>query len=162
MNGEFLSNISRLESYFFNNSSDVKCNKWGWGTTYNSNFSEDLIRTGTIAAKRHTIEIIRNVNFDKNLEILTSLIGFAKKKNIKVIFITCPAYKSYAENLEQKQLNNTIEAIARLTSINKNSVYYNFLNDNSFFKEDFFDADHLNEKGAKKLTLLVDSLIQKE
>lgn len=162
LSGKFSSNMLRLKSNYFNKISEVTCNKLGWGTSFTSSLSRDLIETGKTAAKRHTKEITRNVNFDKNIKILISLIDFANKKNIKVIFITCPAYKSYVENLEQKQLNNTIETITKLTSKNSNSVYYNFLNNNSFYKEDYFDADHLNEKGAKKLTLLVDSLIHKE
>jgi hypothetical protein len=39
-------------------------------------------------------------------------------------------------------------------------MYYNFLNDPSFQAEDFYDADHLDEKGAKKFTLLLDSVIK--
>jgi hypothetical protein len=40
-----------------------------------------------------------------------------------------------------------------------NVTYQNFLLDSSFSAIDFFDADHLNEIGAKKLTSKLDTLI---
>ena len=40
-----------------------------------------------------------------------------------------------------------------------NVTYQNFLLDSSFSAIDFYDADHLDEIGAKKLTSKIDSLI---
>jgi hypothetical protein len=37
--------------------------------------------------------------------------------------------------------------------------YLNLLTDKAFDEKDFYDADHLNEIGAKKFTLKIDSLI---
>jgi hypothetical protein len=45
---------------------------------------------------------------------------------------------------------------------NENVYYYNFLDDNDFVEDDFFDADHLNELGAMKFTKKVDSAIKNE
>jgi len=161
LNGPFKTNFGRLKSHFYKNSTDITCNKLGWGKNYNSKDPQDLIQTGKAASKRHTIENNDNLCFDNNIKTINSIIKFAKNNKVKLIFFTSPAYKTYSENLEQKQLNNTINAISQKANKNLNIFYYNLLNDETFTAEDFYDADHLNEKGAMKLTLKIDSLIIK-
>ncbi len=159
-NGKLPSNISRAKSYLFNGKSDITCNKFGFGTTYNSKDSKDLIETGKTASKRHTKELENNqTTFSKNIKTINSIIEFANSRNIKIIFITCPAYSSYRENLNPIQLDNSVNIIKRLSAKNTNTDYYNFLTDKTFIADDYYDADHLNEIGAKKLTLKIDSII---
>lgn len=160
LNGQLKTNLDRLKSHYLNNSTDVTCNKLGWGISYSSKNGKDLIETGKTAAKRHTKDINENPFFEENINTVNELIEFAKKSKVKIIFLTCPAYKTYADNLEQKQLNNTINIISQIADKNSNTIYFNLLNDKTFNAEDFYDADHLNEKGAKKLTIKIDSLIR--
>lgn len=158
-NGKFGDNISRLKKNIFKNKSDITCNKYGFGTTYNSKFNKNLIETGKESAERHTIELNNNQWFSKNTATINSIIAFSKLHNYKILFITCPAYKSYVKNLNQKQLTTTLATIRELTLKNKNTIYYNLLTDASFTEVDFYDADHLNVIGAKKLTQKIDSLL---
>lgn len=159
-NGRLPSNISRVKSYLFNGKSDVTCDKFGFGTTYNSKDSKDLIETGKVASKRHTVELEKNQPiFSKNIQTINSIIEFANNNNLKIIFITCPAYSSYRENLNPIQLENSVNIIKQLSAKNTNTSYYNFLTDKTFITDDYYDADHLNEIGAKKLTLKIDSII---
>ena len=159
-NGKLQNNISRAKSFFFNEKSDITCNEFGFGTTYNSKYSKDLIETGKTASKRHTIELENNqITFSKNIQTINSIIEFANSRNIKIIFVTCPAYSSYRVNLNPIQLYNSVNIIKKLSEQNTNTVYYNFLTDKAFISDDYYDADHLNEIGAKKLTLKIDSII---
>lgn len=162
LNTDFGDNLTRIKNYTFKNISDLNSNVLGWGTTYNSTINVNLIKTGKTAAKRHTFEMKNNLCFPKNIETINSLIEFAEKRDVKIIFITCPAYKTYVNDLEPNQLNNTIKTINQLTLKNSNCQYYNLLTDKLFIESDFFDADHLNELGAKKLTLKIDSIINKD
>jgi hypothetical protein len=160
LNGKLHKKISRISSYILDNKIDITCNKLGFGTIYNSKNSKDLLQTGKVAARKHAKEIEKNKNiFSKNIITINSLIELAKRRNIKIIFITCPAYSTYTDNLNTDQLNNTVNTIQQLCSKNTNTSYHNFLTDKSFVAGDYFDADHLNEIGAKKLTLKIDSLI---
>lgn len=159
-NGKLPSNISRAKSYLFKGKSDITCNKFGFGTNYNSKDSKDLIETGKTASKRHSIELENNqTTFSKNIQTINSIIEFANSHNLKIIFITCPAYSSYRENLNPIQLDNSVNIIKKLSAENKNTAYYNFFTDKTFIANDYYDADHLNEIGAKKLTLKIDSII---
>jgi len=152
-------NINRIQAYYLDHSSDITSSNLGWGTTYNSKENQDLIKTGKASAERHTVEIPDDEVLNDNVETLHSMIDFAKKHHIRLVFISCPAFKTYTQHLKPYQLNNTINIIRKLVSKNHNTAYYNLMNDPSFVSEDFYDADHLNEKGAKKLTLKIDSLV---
>ena len=97
--------------------------------------------------------------FEENKNILNRLVRFASKGNIKVIFYTSPAYQTYVSNLNSDQLRLTIKTINEFVNENSNCSYYNFLNDTSFSANDFRDADHLNDHGAKKLSLKLEDII---
>ena len=150
-------NLSRLYSYYFHKKSNITCSDLGWGTNYNSSNKKDLTETGKSAAKRHTKKDEKY--YTENLNILTSIIEFAKKRNIKILLVTFPAYHTYTENLNHYQLNRTINTIYQLNKTYSNISYYNLLYDTTYTETDFYDADHLNEIGAKKFTKALDSLI---
>lgn len=161
--GEFVYNsCGRLIKHKLNHESSINCTKFGWGTKNNSKNKNDLTETGKSSAIRHTCKIINNQWVLKNTETIKSFIEFGKQNKTKIIFVTCPAYKSYVENINKNQLNSTINIITQITKNNLNSVYYNFLEDKSFKSGDFYDADHLNEIGARKLTLRIGDIINSE
>ena len=156
--GKFLNNIKRLKNSLLHRGSDITCNSLGWGNTYHSTDSQDLFETGITAAKRHTM-IKDDMIFSKNIEAIKNILYFSKQNEIKILFVTTPAYKTYVENLDKSQLNHMISTISGIVSKHSNAKYYNLLNDKKFKDSDFYDADHLNERGAKRFTLLMDSLI---
>jgi hypothetical protein len=158
LNYKFANNLKRLYAYYFNGTSDINCTDLGWGTNYNSKNDKNLIETGMIAAKRHTIK--SDLLLNENLDILKSIIRLAGEKNVKVVLFSFPAYRSYVENLDTNQLNRTITSLSMLANAYPNTRYYNLLNDKSFGEMDFFDADHLNEIGAKKLSLKINDIIK--
>lgn len=155
MNGILGTQFYRLYSYYIRKIDEVNCTDLGWGK---ANFSNDLNKTGIDAAKRHA-EFDDYKYFKEMTSILDSIASFAKSNNTKLIMITTPTYKSYRENLKKSQLDSTINAIRKIVSKNENCYYLNFFEDSSFYETDFRDGDHLNAKGAKKLTLRIDSIL---
>jgi len=155
---KFKFNLWRLNEFYYKGSSDFNCTNLGFGTDYNSKCNLDLILTGRSAAARHKAK--NDFWVAKNIEVLKTIIRFAKEKNINLILYTSPAYKTYVRHLDTLQLNNTINVINGLTLSSSNVSYYNLLNNPSFTKIDFYDADHLNEIGAKKMTFILDSVIK--
>lgn len=86
--------------------------------------------------------------------------SLCREKNIKLILITTPAMPSYYKNLKQDQMDCNSTTIKNLKLKYKNVFYYDFLNDKRFKSDDFFNADHLSDKGDMKFTLLLqDSII---
>jgi hypothetical protein len=157
LNGKWSENSFRVYKYLWKKKSEISCNQRGWGTNYNSKNKQDLFVTAKAAAKRHAKKSISF--FDENVKIVDEIISIAKSKNVKVIFYTCPAYKTYVSQLNQEQLQKTILTIKGIQNLNTNVLYYNFLNDAKFTAKDFYDADHLNEIGAEKFSKKIDSII---
>lgn len=150
-------NILRLYRYYYRHQDNVTCSQLGWGKAYQSQYAHDLIKSAKIAAQRHRAS--SDKHFNENVAMLKSILDFAKSRQIKVLLFTSPAYKTYSSLLDPIQLNTTITAVTRLSGQYSNAIYINFLTDSSFTKRDFFDADHLDELGAKKFSIKLDSII---
>jgi len=166
LSNKFSINLRRLYEYYFQNKSEITGSKLGWGTTFKSENAVDLQESGKIAAQRHTFSNIFSEKtvkiFEENLKILNSFSAFCNQRKIKLIFLAPPAYYTYRENLNAEQLNKTVETMNDFVRNHPNTYYFNWMDDPDFVAKDFFDANHLNEIGAeklsKKLTREIDSL----
>ena len=132
------------------------CNDLGRGTTYKlENRAEDWEDSGVVAAKRHTKAKIDTVILEKNKMLIEDVINKCTQKNVFVVILTTPTYHTYRENLNQEQLDLTTECCKRFEERYNNVCYLNLLADDRFQPDDFFDADHLNEYGAEKLSRIL-------
>ncbi len=156
-------NIKRLINYYISGESNISCTASGYGKINNFAETVGLIETGKIAAKRHTKNNIyskANVKiFNQNILILNSILDLCKERNIKVILFTPPAFHSYIKSLNNEQLNITVKTTKEICSKYNNCIYKNLLNDENFTELDFYDADHLSERGAEKLSRLINHKI---
>lgn len=157
LNNKLLLDMVRIKSAYLNHEHAVLCSRLGWGTDYLSRKKKDLLKTGKLAAKRHFV--IKEGYFNENVKVLRSIIEYANKNNVKVLLYTSPAYKTYVQNLNPEQLNSTINMLYTISKKYDNVFYINLLNNGSFKAGDFYDADHLDDLGAKKLTYKIDSLL---
>ena len=158
LNGKFSSNFLRLK-YYLTGKSDISCNNLGYGINYHSSQAQDLIITGRDAAIRHTETTEAQTGENENIQAISHLIEASRKNNFKLLFITTPAYKSYTSSINKKQLDNSLSFIQNIVVNNSNVKFYNFLNDSSFIEKDFYDGDHLNEIGSKKLTTKINYIL---
>jgi len=157
-------NIKRIISYYVFGESTISCTDLGWGTICNSKNARDLAESGKTASKRHTVDINSDKYqqiFQENIFILESIIQWSNKNNIKIMLFTPPAFETYRQNLNQEQLKITINTTSDICSKYDNCIYDNLLSDTNFVATDFFDADHLSDIGAKKLSILINNRINK-
>ena len=157
-------NIKRIISYYVFGESTISCTDLGWGTICNSKNARDLAESGKTASKRHTVDINSDKYqqiFQENIFILESIIQWSNKNNIKIMLFTLPAFETYRQNLNQEQLKITINTTSDICSKYDNCIYDNLLSDTNFVATDFFDADHLSDIGAKKLSILINNRINK-
>lgn len=146
-------NVKKVVKHYALNKSFITSSDLGWGNNFNS--KNKKTPRGKYTAEKHTVK-----NFDlyaANLKSLNGIITLCKKNNINIIFITTPTHKSYYQNLNKIQLEKTTKTISELLKNNSNCKYLNLLDSNKFSNEDFYDADHLNEIGAKKLSLFLNN-----
>lgn len=155
LNNDIKLNVKKTIKHYFLNKSFITSSNLGWGTNFNS--KNKIAFNGDYTAKKHTV---KNFNlFNDNLNTLNEIITLCRKNKTSVLFITLPTHKSYYENLNVIQLEKTTKAINNLIRKNSNCKYLNLLKSNNFTNEDFYDADHLNEIGAKKLSIFTNNLI---
>jgi len=152
-------NLAHLYSYYLKGENDISCSNLGWGSSYKAINHKDLIKSGETAAARHTAK--DNLQYSTNLRLLDEIIAFAEQKHINILLFTSPAYKSYVSHLSKNQLNTTLSTIQKLNGAHRAIKYYNLLQDSAFHAQDFYDGDHLNEIGAKKLSLKMNVLLNK-
>jgi hypothetical protein len=156
LSSNFKINLKRLYKTYIEDVPVSYCTTLGWAANYNtSSNTVDLNTSGMSRAKYHTA--ISDANFfNENITMLSSIIEFAKRNNIKVLLFTSPCYKAYVANLKKEQLSRTIAEIEKLKCNFSNVSYINLLSDTSFLENDFFDANHVNHNGARKLTNKID------
>jgi hypothetical protein len=110
--------------------------------------------TGRDLAKFHH-SLIRMKNLNSNLRYLKELLTELRKRNIRVCFVTTPAYKTYSSHLDPFILRANQNIIRRLGG-EFNAEYFNYFSDPRFLKSDFSDNDHLNTEGAEKFSRILD------
>ena len=150
-------NIDRLYSYYYQSKTNISCNDLGWGTGFKSTAQKDLYETGKDAAFRHTID--NDIIFKENCLILNSIIRYCGRQNIKVLLFTPPAFHTYYDLINKNQLNKTTSYSDYCQKNNHHVKYINLFTSHEFVESDFYDGDHLNEIGAKKLSQKINLLI---
>ncbi|MES1219658.1 MAG: hypothetical protein ABUT20_29430 [Bacteroidota bacterium] len=153
----FSVNRNKLISYYFKNKNSVTITNLGFGSDYTSGSRRDLNATALEAEILHTIKDYRD--FPDEKKSLEEIVLTCQKRNIRVILFTPPAYSGYVSKIDSVQLKKTFSTCNYFIENYKNVRYFNFLTDSSFLDSDYFDAVHLNEIGAKKMSLIMDSVI---
>ncbi len=82
------------------------------------------------------------------------------KNNVEPILYTTPTFTNYNTYLDSSILNQNYKDILGL--LNKYNIsYLNFMDHPIFEKDDYYNADHLNKKGALKFSKMLNDTISK-
>ncbi len=153
-----LKNSWRTIKTYFKNKTLVECDENGWGTTYLAeNNHQNLEELSKIITKKHEDN---SMDFDKNINGITSMIKKCKDLDIKVLLVTMPVHQSYSEKINNEKAQAIFEVAEKLAYENSNTSYLNLFYNKTFSDEDFFDPDHLNDKGAQKCSKMVNFFIK--
>lgn len=152
-------NLYRIMNYYVLGKSPLLAEENGWRKRpANSMSDKEMDESGKERAKLHTIDDPEC--FAENVRLLREMIEYCGNRNIHVILVTFPAYYTYTERMNEKQAEATFSIAQGMAEQYDFVDYLDYLHDSSFTKEDFFDADHLNESGAKKLSLKLNVFIE--
>ena len=104
------------------------------------------------AVERHTAKDWKYIDY--NYALISKMVEQCKSHNIQLVLITTPCWHTYYENLNQIQLSKMYELTNRIT--NKYNIrYFDYLKDDRFEADDFFDCDHLSDVGAIKFSQIL-------
>ncbi len=108
---------------------------------------------------KHTAVSDYNLNFNKAK--LNAIINYCLANKIKVILLSAPMYSTYIHNEVAEKNVRKQQYIDSLKTAAPAVDYFNYEKDPRFVVRDFKNDDHLNSDGAKKYTLIIDSLVNK-
>lgn len=136
------------------------CTLLGFGTAYKAENKQQITETSINEALERNTILNKDGNLDTtylkvNTEALDNIISLCKQKNIRLIIVTAPVVKEYAEKLNVQQSNLFYRIIRQKVAENSNVEFYDYLKDPRFSADDFFDCDHLTNIGAKKFSEII-------
>ena len=140
-------------------SENLQCTELGMGTAYDIKNKTNNWNDAEAAIERHTVKDYSKL--EDNRGFLNKIIALCKDKDINVILITTPTWHTYYNGLNKVQLAKMHEVIDKLLRNNEHVKYYDFLTDDRFVEDDFYDCDHLSNIGANKFSEILNSLIEK-
>lgn len=142
--------VGKLKSYLLNQNR-ILCDSLGRGTQYTLDTKErewETISTiNTVAI--HTAKDWSHIS--SNMEDLKKIISFCKSRSISLVLLTTPTWHAYYDRLDNKQLEKMYNLILEIQATD-DLPYYDYLKDPRFVADDFYNSDHLSDKGAKKFT----------
>ncbi|WP_299220128.1 hypothetical protein [uncultured Aquimarina sp.] len=155
MTRRFDNSVSLIHKYL-EKGTIIGCDANGWGTYYENTSGELLDIESKATAERHEDFLL---NFEENIIRLQSIIAYCKKINCNVYLVDMPVYKGYLELLDSNKLEKITSSCNDLATNNNNVMYIDLRQDSRLEKSDLYDPDHLNHKGAKKYTKIINAII---
>lgn len=144
--------LSKLHS-IFKKKPEITCDSDGFGINLPYERRKTNMDTlGKKLAELNTAPDFSQVEIQK--EKLAEIIKYCKRRGVRLVFITPPAWRSYRENYDPRQyalMKHLADSISKAENID----YFDFLSDGRFKEEDFFDPVHLNERGARKFSRIL-------
>ena len=135
----------------------ITCDSAGYGLQDESNIVDDKEGIAQLIAKKHEDN---SMDFLNNIERLKRIISKCDSKNVKVILVEMPVYKTYYDLLNPIKKEKIISTCNLLTEENDNVYYLKLSQHPDFLSTDLRDADHLTNEGAKKCSVVIDSFIE--
>jgi len=150
--------VDRTRTYYTQGDSLLECRKDGF---YGLEFHRDLEVNGLESATFHEMFYFDELRAT-NLGYLNDIIEMCKQKGVNLHFVSTPMWPSYMQHLDRSRYTYMTEVMDSISRTNHLS-YWDLTEDSTFEEKDFYDANHLSEEGALKLTnRLKDWILHKE
>ena len=158
----FSADRQELVPYWLGKNQSYQINEAGFGTAFSfENRNRNIEKTGVNRAKMYTMPN-PDLRKEEMKDILENMIRLCESRNIRVVLTITPTHQSYRKNLNQHQLNLMYSLLNSVRQHHKNILVYDAFSDPDFITDDFFDADHLNDVGAKKFTEKLNLFLEKD
>jgi len=118
----------------------------------------NALRNAALGTLRLHHGMMRAETFEANVHRLDALIGDLRRDGIEVLLVTLPVTRYYTAGMRPETYGR-MQASLRKLSRAHGVAYHNFMGDPRFEDADFADGDHLNSRGADKLTRFLKDLL---
>ncbi len=118
----------------------------------------NALRNAALGTLRLHHGMMRAETFETNVHRLDALIGDLQRDGIQVLLVTLPVTRYYAAGMRPEPYERMQTAMQKLSATH-GVAYHNFMSDPRFEDADFADGDHLNSRGAAKMTRYLKDLL---
>lgn len=124
---------------------------------YYKTLTESDKKEGESTALRHTMKNYPDT-IKENKNYFEKILNLCKVKRVQPIILVFPTTKYYYSHLTEEFENNFLEIIKEMQQKYK-FLFLNLIKSPNYNDDDFWDASHLNYKGAKKITNKINEVI---
>lgn len=150
--------LRKWSKYYISHKETVLCDSLGFDHSYSIDrrghwWREDIpgIVSHQCSWKKHDKD---GKIYAQNIQYMHQIAQLCQQRGIKLILVTPPVHPEYFRLMDKKQFNQLKQSIQQLTQQWDNTLSLEYINNNRFTDEDFYDGNHLNSDiGAKKFTL---------
>lgn len=131
----------------------------GWYPVPAEHFPADLSdEAARVPLARHH-GMMHAKNEPANVASLEHLLSLLRQRNVEVVLVTLPVWRSYADGMKPEVWARTQATLERLTQ-KYGARYLSFLREPRLEAEDFHDPDHLNARGAVRFTQMLNVVLE--
>lgn len=147
--------LKRLKSYYIHHRNEIQVDTLGFGNRYGIGQRDPEWQTLCAqVAGRHTAGDLAS-HKKANEFYLRKLLKLCNERGVSVILVHLPMYEGYRNLLDKKQLIEMKGITCGISQEFPDVQVLDLFTDSRFGEEDFFDPDHLNTDGARKLTRIL-------
>ena len=125
----------------------------GWGTEFTIENRDEAWDNGEERATEQTYHDPRL--FQLNQGFLREILDFCRAHHVQVILLNTPTTASFRQHEDPRQVRMNQQLLQDIQRTYPEVLYLNLEADPRFTPDDFYDADHLNHGGARKMTEIV-------
>jgi len=124
----------------------------------NVTVSEDYLnKDGEYYASAHFGKEDRPYSKPHNYYIYKEMAQICQSRNIPFVLVLFPSWHTYLDNVPNNQVEVTNYLLSELTKECSNCTVLDYSRDGRFDSSEFRDANHLNRKGAAKMTRILEN-----
>lgn len=125
----------------------------GWGSNYRWSERRDDWDNGEVRALANTYTDTSAVAL--NVDFLSDILEWGRAHQVEILLVTTPLSEKYRRAMDKAQIVRNHHLLNSLLTQFPEVIYLDYSSDPSFISDDFFDSDHLSDRGAEKLTKIL-------
>lgn len=145
--------VDRMIDFYTGVDDLVEFDSLGW---YTDSVQRDLVQNGIDAAASHTTHM-KWAHKAHNISQLEKIWALCDSNGYELVLFSPPMFASYRENMPLEFYDDMAQSLDSF-SVKHAIPYQDFTFDETYTAEDFFDSNHLRERGSIKLTTVLDKL----
>ena len=96
----------------------------------------------------------------QNIKLLDDYLTLCENNGIRPIIFIPPFTQAYMKNFSREKLDEFYYLVKEIMKKHSSAIFIDGWELNVFSDEDFFDVDHMNVKGAVKLSAILNNIIE--